>query len=841
MRHIFPPYNRVKWLNFCRQIDLSSRPCEHHETVRLALASGCLLLLYMGVFGRPITKRACDLDPIPRYTCNAFVGSCILSLDVASSYLVLNGISRLPLVRRFCRSHDKAASIVTFGTELVSWTVVLTDLHLFTKTGLHLRDFWMPIDQLWQSCVGFRAELLVAVILHIVTSLAILVGIRLCIPCTSKYVCCAPSPLGRILILCATLLQTLLFYAIWICLITPASVFGFAVDVSPLRVLRPQTKICVTGPRDWGKHSGTRMYAHEANKMVQNVTAFVGDLDAPADASTLAVLNGTHDLLEHVKTHIPYALARTPQNMILVVIDSVPAREFISGIPEKRRRTSDVFRAHVKDVMGHFNCKLLEHHYTGSSYTHDAMYTLLHSVPPVLYTDEAFPWSIPVQTMRQAGIETAMFQHGDIGYDYCTDRTLKDGGGTSQFEVNEILSSDKDVTKEALAWVASRKMGKPYFLVLYYESTHMLYGLRKFAEFERSMETILDDVRLLTDAIKASESGNDKTLLMITADHGSAVSGVDDDCSEYCEGHGYQTFGNHATDQVAHVPFWICPLTAGNSHKPPPDVLLQAAQLQPITSSADLMPTLLDVIGIHPRGPTRFWSTGRSWLLPGGMVAEETSAPLVFSLSRLKCRQDVAMITTDVVRYHTSEVGCIPWRNASECETSYRIVNYPQFNSWTAGSIGEPPDERGNPSAISSTVIDHRLSVPILNRAALPYPPCPLAALLVTKAASAPNDQGMVCVELTSDNTTALRDCPKAFHMGDVHLLSYLWRVSPDGRLLHAIKPVEILGRWRRTNDTVEGDGPSQLKRFSVCMDAHGCQDFVLHRPWLAESTKQSV
>ena len=47
-------------------------------------------------------------------------------------------------------------------------------------------------------------------------------------------------------------------------------------------------------------------------------------------------------------------------------------------------------------------------------------------------------------------------------------------------------------------------------------------------------------------------------LVVVTGDHGSAVTGVDGGCGEFCQTHGYDTFGNHATEQVAHVPLWLC-------------------------------------------------------------------------------------------------------------------------------------------------------------------------------------------------------------------------------------------------------------------------------------------
>lgn len=64
----------------------------------------------------------------------------------------------------------------------------------------------------------------------------------------------------------------------------------------------------------------------------------------------------------------------------------------------------------------------------------------------------------------------------------------------------------------------------------------MLYGQAKFSELEDAFTRVSKDTeKILTKAKAADTTG---PLLVAMADQGSTVTGVDNDCSEYCQTQG---------------------------------------------------------------------------------------------------------------------------------------------------------------------------------------------------------------------------------------------------------------------------------------------------------------
>ena len=180
--------------------------------------------------------------------------------------------------------------------------------------------------------------------------------------------------------------------------------------------------------------------------------------------------------------------------------------------------SSNRFRQRVKARLR--NCTLLQQHFAGSSYTHDAMYTILHGIQPLLRTDRSLSNASfhPINMIRQAGYSTAVFHNGKIGHDYCTKSDVD--GGTRSFETSSELNSDTAVVEAALRWIGQQS--SKIFLVVYLERPHLSYGT---SNFERLVERSLEDVAAITGAAERF-----RPILFITTDHGDAIRGVDPDC-----------------------------------------------------------------------------------------------------------------------------------------------------------------------------------------------------------------------------------------------------------------------------------------------------------------------
>ena len=179
-------------------------------------------------------------------------------------------------------------------------------------------------------------------------------------------------------------------------------------------------------------------------------------------------------------------------------------------------------------------------------------------------------------------------------------------------------------------------------------------------------------------------------------------------------------------------------------------------------------------------------------IIPIGLrpLSSSDDASFVFSLSRLNCRQDIAIINNRFARYHSSNVGCLPADDFKSCEQHSRMVTYP---SWAAGSTNTSlSDEAVTPSRSEWEIDDYarlvheRLLTPVLNRAALPYPPSPVAFLLAT--ACTDNNGDTFCLASTKGAqvdaevpTVTFEPCPSVFRVGDKALLPFLWTVWPAG------------------------------------------------------------
>ena len=335
-------------------------------------------------------------------------------------------------------------------------------------------------------------------------------------------------------------------------------------------------------------------------------------------------------------------------SILIFILDGIPMREFSAHIPEKSKRTSERFRKYVD--LKFEKCILLKQHFAVSSYTHDAMYALLHGIHPLIYSgqDRLNSSSYPVLELRKSGYSTGIFHNGDIGRDSCNGKSLKDKGGTLSFDKTMNLESDTAVIESAVQWVGLQK--SKIFLVVYLQSTHLMYAT---SDFERVLNKGFEDVEIVTKA-----AARFSPLTFITTDHGDAIAGVDGDCGKKCSLHGYGVHGHHATQQVSHIPIWICPHDGNISSE-----FLRKASKKTLTSSVDLMPTILDLLQVASDVPINKWSSGKSWL-------DGINYSYVYSWSNLLCIRSIAVITGQ---------GAFYFQQDQNIMSKFRYLKYSKF------------------------------------------------------------------------------------------------------------------------------------------------------------------
>jgi len=335
-------------------------------------------------------------------------------------------------------------------------------------------------------------------------------------------------------------------------------------------------------------------------------------------------------------------------SILIFILDGIPMREFSAHIPAKSKRTSERFRKYIDTKF--VKCVLLKNHFAVSSYTHDAMYALLHGIHPLIYTDQdrSNSSSYPVHELRKSGYSTGIFHNGDIGRDSCNGKSLTDKGGTLSFDETMNLESDTAVIEAAVKWVGLQK--SKIFLVVYLQSTHLMYAT---SDFERVLKKGLEDVEIVTKA-----AARFSPMTFITTDHGDAIPGVDGDCGKKCSLHGYGVHGHHATQQVSHIPLWICPHDE-NLHSE----FIRKATKSTLTSSVDLMPTILDLLQVTSNISIKKWSSGNSWL-------DSISPPYVYSWSNLLCARSLAVITGQ---------GAYYFKQDPHIMSVFRYIKYSKF------------------------------------------------------------------------------------------------------------------------------------------------------------------
>ena len=380
--------------------------------------------------------------------------------------------------------------------------------------------------------------------------------------------------------------------------------------------------------------------------------------------------------------------------IVLFVIDSLPAREFLHGDPLSQKMTSKGFQEHLQTYMKGEKCHMLDRHFASSSYTNDAFFSMLHSVLPFGYFDSA-PESFYFSTLKSYGWNISAFLNGEIGFDYCRSEERSDMHGMQFFDKIVVSSSDEDVEQNAFEWIQATK--RKSFSIVYFEETHMTMSNPTL--FEKRMTGVLERIKRIKSLL-----GND-SISFITSDHGCAVKNKDPVCPA-CFSHGFGVHGHHATDQVSHIPLWICRShNMGKTQQAGFEKLVQSSTKKQITSSMDIMPTILHLITASKSRLDAMFSSGQSWLA-------HDNPSYCATFTRLKCEFSIGIINGTHVAYldfTKNQMKCVQNRNLQDCHLNFRIESF-QHN-------GIRPSN--NTSMTKKTLLSYahsRLVQPFLNR-----------------------------------------------------------------------------------------------------------------------------
>jgi len=198
------------------------------------------------------------------------------------------------------------------------------------------------------------------------------------------------------------------------------------------------------------------------------------------------------------------------------------------------------------------------------------------------------------ERLQAAGYDTAAFVAAfvlnrvfglDRGFD------LYDDGPPAETELQGLFHGVADARERldaALAWLA-RPRARPFFLFLHLYDVHAPHVApgpfaRRFASrpYDGEVAYVDSQVRRLLDVLEARGLAS-HTLVILTADHGESLGD-----------HGEQTHGILVYDATLHVPLIL---------RLPGNVPAGRVVEDPV-GLADLTPTVLDLLGLPPSGPS---------------------------------------------------------------------------------------------------------------------------------------------------------------------------------------------------------------------------------------------
>lgn len=397
----------------------------------------------------PSARRSCGIVDRTATHCPAGAAAALLLAGwgatayalAAPAYLLAAALAALP-------RPPAAAAWLPAAAEAPLFAAALLDAAAWAKTGLHLPDFDQSLALLWASLKGIRGRFLAAV------AAALLAGAALSWAAGRLAGGLAAAaarrgakgggagawpprpralrPLGVAAAALLALAAVGSLRARALACGAPPLAEAAAWNSLPIHLAVGAAPEC-GGTGTSGGGGAAALDARASLAAAQRCAAPPRAGGAPRAArAELAVA------LDPAVSARPDAAARAPRSAVLIFVDSLPAREFVSTVPAGTKRTSERFRREVSSLFPESRgCRLLDNHFAASSYTSDGLYASLHGFLPFAYAPQDPPWCVPVDALRQAGYETGIFMAGPIGSDYCG-AYWTDGGCTKRFETLKV-------------------------------------------------------------------------------------------------------------------------------------------------------------------------------------------------------------------------------------------------------------------------------------------------------------------------------------------------------------------------------------------------------------------
>jgi uncharacterized protein len=303
---------------------------------------------------------------------------------------------------------------------------------------------------------------------------------------------------------------------------------------------------------------------------------------------------------------------RTRKSVILVVFESFRADVLTEEL------TPNLYAFSKRE-----GCIVPKYNFAGSHETASSMFSLLYGLDG-FYMDLVAKQGLaswPLSTLKRNGYQLLGGSAAHLRGWSQSDLWISQFDEFHEFADHGDHNDDEDLARWAEEQISRRDPERPFLLLLFFHATHHNYyyppefevdrpvlpvdydhfmGDHKLARFRtevfnRYKNSVRYTDRLFARIAAAADRapGKDRCVFVVTADHGEEF------WDHGLLGHSAARLNNART----RVPLLL---------------FVPASTAQPVALSghADVLPTLLDVLGLHPRVDPALYSSGRSLLVP---------------------------------------------------------------------------------------------------------------------------------------------------------------------------------------------------------------------------------